>query len=271
MSATYDGHEYGTDKTTGYKTIDGRVLKIDRAPACRGSRKVVRAIIAGFGEEEFTSAGVEAALKAHNKPWIEKLQLHWQVWHEFYQAASKPIDTFGEWYKVQVGNALTGIARDNPELLVRLSVRLASRSRWQSVVSEASFEELAALWAANHPHERQNLEESVAVVAANAASLVEEAAQQRRGFTDGEASPTITKKGVDVVGITLPPPANPYFTAFVRERATYKRIRLRAESRDDAANQVAHSNPGADLIEVFVHEGQLYTYQLTATNPAEAT
>ncbi len=235
-----NGHTYGTDPITGYKTIDGLIVGIDRAPACRGGRKAVRHILAGFGAEEFTTAGVEAAIKAHDKTYMAKATEHWQVWHEFYQAAAKPVNTFGEWYHNAIGDAMSGVARDNPELLVRLSVRMASRSRWQVVVSQSSFQGDADRWAAE--------QEKVAA----------EAAREMMGVSD---EPTLVEGGVDVVGITLPAPAEPYFTAFVRERNTYKRVRLRSENRDTAAQEVAKSNPGADLIEVFVHEGLIYTQQ----------
>lgn len=291
MTNPIDGHTYGTDPITGYKTIDGLIVGIDRAPACRGGRKAVRHILAGFGAEEFTTAGVEAAIKAHDKPYMAKATAHWQVWHEFYQAAAKPVNTFGEWFHNAIGDALTGVDRDNPELLTRLSRKLNSRSRWQVVHSESAFQQLADQWAIDHPEDEAQQGKLVAapeeveeVREDYMATEPEPVAEPQRYFLgDGQgtipvlegASSTVTpldvegvldveppdEEGINVVGITLPAPAEPYFTVFVRERNTYKRVRLRSENRDAAAVEVAKSNPGADLIEVFAHEGLIYTQQ----------
>ena len=278
MTNPINGHTYGIDKITGYKTIDGLVLQIDRAPACRGGRKAVRHILAGFGDEVFTTAGVEAAIKAHDRAYMIKAQEHWQVWHEFYQAAAKPVNTFGEWYHNAIGDALTGVGRDNPELLTRLSRKLNSRSRWQVVHSEAKFQELADQWAADHPADEAQQGELVAAPedvpdagdVIGAREAIRDAEMARRDYhQELEANaellnlePITEHEGsVDVVGITLPAPAEPYFTAFVRERQTYKRVRLRSENRDTAAQEVAKSYPTADLIEVFAQEGLVYTQQ----------
>ena len=306
MTTPIDGHTYGIDKITGYKTIDGLILGIDSAPACRGGRKAVRSAIKGLGVDPFTTAAVESAIRHHDTAYRGKSLEHWQVWHDFYQAATAPINTYQEWFHIAVGDSLTGVARENPELLTRLTRKLGSRSRWQAVVSEASFQERAEAWERDQvakqaevdlagidqvptDHQQANLEESAAVVETNAAGLLADQRAQDEGqrYFSQEVEPgdTVTREdvrdaemdrrdvegvldveppdeeGINVVGITLPAPAEPYFTAFVRERNTYKRVRLRSENRETAAQEVAKSNPGADLIEVFVHEGLVYTQQ----------